>query len=1372
MKRKTKSTKKKAQVAKAHAARKSSKNQKHKQRQKKCGRRSNHASSPQSSRHPCKTRKSVRRNTVSDRKEQKEEEKQQHILQKLDTSCMCDNGHNLSNHVHPESVLRSILHDSFPILYLPEFISRRCTHEVSNAQSGGHGSDVCFELPSNIKAEYHEFLAASYTGMKESSSSSSSDDKENDAKCNNLSQVKHVRYRDSSTHLFVRAIVIPLSSNLVSKVARPSVLTERKKKTMNENNINRGKATEIPSSRRLGCILGSGENPVEKKTTSRQSTNVVINRYKQPRSKPKLFRLNESLISLVDGVISTLVMKKQRFKGKERMKYNKKKKSFYRKMDDSSELTYDELCYGSNLLAEGYGLGSSDEVTGYNSLGSKFKRRRVVSHCTNMSIGVRCSHLNSCASYARCAPIMNAIHNILGDDLMRELLLHSIILIPIGESDQNNESNNQEQEIISINSGNYFQLCGPPLSLINLNARPDTFSKQRNASISQHGSHTTSKKRKRSNEDIFASKIPDGNCTINAKTVEKFDPHWIISRNSLFYSESFVKHVGLPPSHILNQWNKENPNNDKVTQQLLSAIVKLSTTKGKRCRRWRRLRTRGMAICKKILQRHNKCDYARLLERYCPLPKDFVSGQQQKPGSRGKDFKIVDLVGCQSNSDNVISFLCAVLKNVFPLEFWGSERNFQRVLESMACFIKLRRREQYPLKTILHGISVLDVEWLFRPKPESHQGSPASHQRRRVVKSDHEAGSSFVANQMQWLYCGFLVPLIRSTFYVTDTEFGGKQTIYYRKPVWSKLKGLAMDELLQKQYREISKKKAHKLYSKQHMGFSRLRILPKKTGFRPIAMLSRNEPVIFSEKREDEGKYIQEIDQRSKLCTNSTLKQTLDVLKFEYSLNPSRFGVGVLGFHRIFHKISSFVQELKRVSSTQGIDTPLYFSSVDIHKCYDNINQDHLFDIIKEVMTEDNYLIQQNTILHQHRSKNVVNRKRIKTIGRPGKVIQLPKSAENLVQGFSEAIVLDSSGSRTVSKNSLLNLLQEHLSSHVVVSRNKYGPKFLLQKSGIPQGSVLSTKLCNYYYGDNSIEEYMLKGLFEADEKDAKKHAHLLMRVVDDFLLVTTNQEVSKKFMERMVRGHPDLGVRINEVKSRVSHDTHILKTTSAVGSPEEEYRTLKSSLLKRGDDTFFQWCGVLMNTKSFSVHVDYSRFIGTSASDTLTIDRAGNEGIRLQARMKSFIRPRCQPLFYDTNINSKSDIETNFYQAIAFAAIKSVNYISEGMEGGSTRNISFIFNSMIDTIKYAYGLISSHFDRVRSTSENTTIWLDREDALWLGCHSFQSVLRSTNKKDILKLCFYFSNFYSQIKTRSSREYLTNIANDALKKFDLKLFEY
>jgi telomerase reverse transcriptase len=208
-----------------------------------------------------------------------------------------------------------------------------------------------------------------------------------------------------------------------------------------------------------------------------------------------------------------------------------------------------------------------------------------------------------------------------------------------------------------------------------------------------------------------------------------------------------------------------------------------------------------------LFRSHSTCDYARFLKRYCPLPQ-FCEVKEEKSSS----VTLTTLTSSYAPIDGVVSFLRAVLNAAFPPAFWGSTRNLSQVLHKVEDFVRLRRQEQLTNKLLMEGIKVTDLRWLWRDAD------------RKSTKSDHEEATIRARFVMRWVFCRYLVPLLRSIFYITDSEFSAKTTLYYRKPVWSIFRSLSMKKLLASQYTEITRKEAIARIRKQDMGFSRLRI--------------------------------------------------------------------------------------------------------------------------------------------------------------------------------------------------------------------------------------------------------------------------------------------------------------------------------------------------------------------------------------------------------------------------------------------------------------------------------------------------------------------------------------------------------------------
>ena len=1097
-------------------------------------------------------------------------------------------------------------------------------------------------------------------------------------------------------------------------------------------------------------------------------------------------RCNESLEAVVDESIRYLVRSKA----------------------TNSQSAVDDGSYGRNILSMGYVPAKEGHDGGA---------------VPNMASGVYCIHPNSTATYARTSSFMRSVHKLVGDSILKDMLTTCIVLIPAGRVGG------------TMERGNYFQLCGPPLTFY----RP-VQEKEREESDDEIGGKggameegdmacsSPETKRVKFDEAVKCTvfdtrseglrmKMPrnpylkatlkkpatcsnDDEANADAKTAEStgkdegdkskmdkanhaeiWDPKAPIPRHLIFYSESFVKHPGLPPSHILNA-SDDGKSFGGVAERLLDSMVRLrvpssAITPGdgkkkrskKRQKRWKRLRESGTAICKDIHRRHQQCDYARLLDRHCPLPSDYkqCEGSDDTPS-------LADLSASFVTGDQVASFIRSCLWSAFPASYWGSRANFDMISSTATRFIKLRRREQMSEGELLKGIKVLDITWLFGDRTTQKSRS----------RSDHEAGTRLLQNAMHWLYCSYIIPLIRSCFYATETEFTANRVVFYRKPVWTQFRTLAMASLKGRQYTEIEITEAARRNADQDMGCSKLRLLPKSTGVRALNLLSHAQRVDFGDDSAGHARpsLCRPNAEDRRISTNATLRRTFAVLKHEHGNSPSSFGCGVFGLNEVFPLLLNFKKDLRDFRKQAKENVPLYFASVDLHRCYDNIDQDYLYDLVKRVVTNEEYLIQQHNVLHPFQSLERIQRKRSTHLCDPVDMQSFPDLASHELAGsYSQSIFVDGITTSLVKKDEVLGLLKEHIFSNLVAINGDFGPRFLSQSSGIPQGSVLSTMLCNYYYGD--LESKLLGNVFESDERSPHgKGVHLLVRIVDDFLLVSTRKDTCVQFLRKMHEGIPQLGVRINQAKTMTNFDN----TISPSDASGQTLPMKKAVEVYSNGDEFFAWCGMLFNTKTCEARVDYSRFAGSLAVDGLTADRLSDHGTKLTFRIKSFVRPRCQAVLFDLRLNTVENALLNFYQAMLLGAVKTVGYIRTGLNGGVKHNPKFIVDCIEDIISYAQALISSRLkaaaastasqDKHHDQSDVTRRHLSLPAAQWLGRHAFRAVLKPVDS------CHRFGDVLSCLsgsKDNSAKEsapcdyaLLCKVANRALGEFDLSRFVY
>jgi hypothetical protein len=506
------------------------------------------------------------------------------------------------------------------------------------------------------------------------------------------------------------------------------------------------------------------------------------------------------------------------------------------------------------------------------------------------------------------------------------------------------------------------------------------------------------------------------------------------------------------------------------------------------------------------------------------------------------------------------------------------------------------------------------------------------------------------------------------------------------------------------QYVELKESDAIQRLANQQMGLSTLRLLPKITGVRPIAMLSRSEPLLvpvgiinennkasgkrkWSEialKQEDVRDYndfedvesplstsriiqnttrIGSVDQEhnrqvkmivnaNPIPTNAMLQDAMAVLNYEVNEKMGSFGAGLPGLHHFFIRYRRFLKHWKNQSEISQ-RKKLLFGSVDIRHCYDNINQTHLLKILDTILSRNDYIVEKYSVMHPRDGKSQVCR-RHKRIARPlEELVPFSVTARKLAEEHRGSIFIDGVSTIAVSKQQVLSQVREHLTSHLVVAKARFGNRYFWQATGIPQGSILSSLLCNVYYGD--VERRILQDYFRDGAEDDlnvvqdKDSLDLLARMVDDFMLVTTENQNLETFFATMYQGDRSLGVEVNREKSKSSIDVKIKNRDGRV----ETVKATKSSA------RLFPWCGLLFDTMTGEVRNDYSRFYGGKGIDTLTVERGNNEGEQLFLQMKLFVRPRCIPIMFDPCINTLQTQAYNFYQMMVFAAVKTSDYLA-----------------------------------------------------------------------------------------------------------------
>lgn len=426
----------------------------------------------------------------------------------------------------------------------------------------------------------------------------------------------------------------------------------------------------------------------------------------------------------------------------------------------------------------------------------------------------------------------------------------------------------------------------------------------------------------------------------------------------------------------------------------------------------------------------------------------------------------------------------------------------------------------------------------------------------KVAASDVQKRKEIFLEFIYYVFDSLLIPLIRSNFHVTESNVHQNHLFFFRHDVWRMLTEPALANFKLSMYEEIKTVKAKKLLDARALGFSQIRLLPKSNGVRPITNLRRRVTKLQNGKV-TLGRSI-----------NSVMLPVFNVLEFEKRKQPALVGSALFSVGDMYPKLKAFAQTLQRDTPPPG---SYYFAKVDAKSCFDTIPQQEVVRLIKQIASEEDYRIARHAEIKPSDThgygiaRNSINTKPARKFISTARAATDFQSFDEFVSGGlgtakKDTVFVNSIVETLQSKEKTLDLLQDHVERNVI----KIGKKFFRQKAGIPQGSVLSSLLCNYFYAELERESL---GFLEGDES-------ILLRLIDDFLLITTNRDHAKKFLQVMHDGIEKYGVEVNPAKSLANFD--VIINGSQVPCLRERIE--------------FPYCGDLINTKTLEITKDRDR--------------------------------------------------------------------------------------------------------------------------------------------------------------------------------------
>ncbi|KAM5264430.1 telomerase reverse transcriptase [Ctenodactylus gundi] len=752
-------------------------------------------------------------------------------------------------------------------------------------------------------------------------------------------------------------------------------------------------------------------------------------------------------------------------------------------------------------------------------------------------------------------------------------------------------------------------------------------------------------------------------------------PRASVQARRFLYSCSGGCAEGLRPAFQLSAL----PPTPRGARRLLEAVFPAAAARGPRRLAPRYWRMRP--LFRELLANHARCPYGALLRAHCPT-RAWAAGAD---GNTEDAQRLAHLLRQHSTARQVYGFLRACLLRLVPADLWGSPHNQRSFLRSTKKLLSLGKHGKLALRELTWKVKVRPCAWL-------RAGSGQGH----IPASEHRLQEQILATFLFWLMDTYVVELLRSFFYVTETTFQKNRLFFYRKTVWRDLQSIGVRQQVERvQLRELSAAEVQQhREARPALPTSRLRFVPKPSGLRPIVNM---DSMVATEAPHGERKVTgplgvltcQTRDLGQVRLLTQRIRTLFSVLNYERTQQPGLLGSSVLGLDDVYRAWRAFALRWR----ARDPAPPLYFVKADVSGAYDTIPQDRLAEVVARVLRcpGNTYCVRRYAVVQRAPLGRVrwAFRRHVSTL--QDLLPYMHQFVRHLQDASSlrDAIVIEQSCSLNETSRGLFDIFLRFLRGSIL----RIGSRCFTQCQGIPQGSILSTLLCSLCYGD------MENKLFAGVQRDG-----VLLRLVDDFLLVTPHLAQATAFLRALIQGIPEYGCVINLQKTLVNFPVE----DGALGSQAPPQ--LPAHCL-------FPWCGLLLDTRTLEVFCDYSSYAQTSIRASLTFDCSVRAGRSLRRKLLAMLRLKCHGLFLDLQVNSFRTVCINIFKIFLLQAYRlhaCVLQLPFSQTVG--RNPSFFLGIISDVASSCYSILKAKNPGVALGAKGASGLLPAEAIQWL-CH-------------------------------------------------------
>lgn len=483
--------------------------------------------------------------------------------------------------------------------------------------------------------------------------------------------------------------------------------------------------------------------------------------------------------------------------------------------------------------------------------------------------------------------------------------------------------------------------------------------------------------------------------------------------------------------------------------------------------------------------------------------------------SEGTDFE--NNFNNTSDIKHITRLVIVVFGALFPLETWGTLANKKLIVKLIVEFIRAPAFEKMHIHQILKSIKISEIAWLGKSgKATSKQDS----------KMRAEVFTLFV----HWVFKSIICRILTSFWYITESpsvKGDDSKLLYFPHYKWNKITSKWMNAYSETDLSRTSKGKIQLASSiTDSYNFGTLKLIPKASDFRLICVPSRIPFYAYASDPFTPRQQFKYEFYNNSVETIAPIRQILSY-KIQYSLKFNTHIPKCKSKHDIGTAILNFRCKLKKASPNA------YILKFDMKHCYDRLDHGQIMSCLDDLFALDPpqklYFVRQFselsklTDLKRHRyvileDENVVNYNFLDVGG------QIPKTPSKF---------LDRTKTVRFTTGEILNILKSQIFESVLAARDDVYKR----KRGLFQGSPLLSVLCDLVYNRLTEREFSFLNGTES----------LLLRVVDDFMLITTEEDIFKRAKVTLEsKSLEKYGAYINTAKTR-SYEPHTKEKCSTI---------------------------------------------------------------------------------------------------------------------------------------------------------------------------------------------------------------------------------